>query len=94
MASSGKHQTVAAAVSGMRRVDCIRMVEDDRTRFFVVGVGHRFPVEREVSASVALQLLGTVPCRYERPRVESPRFESPRFESPRFESPRFESVVG
>jgi hypothetical protein len=52
----------------MRRVDCVRMVEGDRPRFFVVGVGHRLPVEREVSASVALALLETLPCRYERPR--------------------------
>ncbi len=63
-------ETVEAAVSGMRRIDCVRMVEGDRPRFFVVGVGHRFPVEREVSASVAVALLDTVPCRYERPRVE------------------------
>ena len=63
-------QTVESAVAGMRRVDCVRMVEGDRPRFFVVGVGHRLPVEREVSASVALALLETVPCRYERPRVE------------------------
>jgi len=54
----------------MRRIDCIRMVEGDRPRFFVVGVGHRFPVEREVSPSVARVLLDTVPCRYERPRVD------------------------
>jgi DNA-binding IclR family transcriptional regulator len=70
MATARKQQTVEAAVSGMRRVDCVRMVEGDRPRFFVVGVGHRFPVEREVNATVALALLDTVPCRYERPRVE------------------------
>jgi hypothetical protein len=50
----------------MRRIDCVLMVEDDRPRFFVVGVGHRLPVEREVSAAVARVLLEEVPCRYER----------------------------
>ena len=56
---------VGTAISGMRRIDCVRMVEDVRPRFFVVGVGHRFPVEREVSAAVARALLSEVPCRYE-----------------------------
>jgi hypothetical protein len=56
---------VTSAVSGMRRIDCVRMVEADRPRFYVVGVGHRFPVEREVSPAVALALLEQVPCRYE-----------------------------
>ncbi len=60
-----KLDSVASATSGMRRVDCVRMVEDDQPRFFVVGVGHRFPVEREITASVAHELLETVPCRYE-----------------------------
>jgi hypothetical protein len=69
MVSTRKRQTVEAALSGMRRVDCVRMVEGDVPRFFVVGVGHRLPVEREISASVALALLDTVPCRYERPRL-------------------------
>jgi hypothetical protein len=63
-------KSVDAAVAGMRRVDYVRMVEGDRPRFFVVGVGHRLPVEREVSPSVALALLETLPCRYERPRPE------------------------
>jgi hypothetical protein len=67
--------TAAAAVSGMRRVDYVRMVEGDRPRFFVVGVGHRLPVEREVSPSVARELLETVPCRYERPRRNGRRRE-------------------
>ena len=61
--------TAASAVSGMRRVDYVRMVEGDRPRFFVVGVGHRLPVERVVRAHVARVLLETLPCRYERPRV-------------------------
>jgi hypothetical protein len=65
-----KLNTVESAVSGMRRVDCVRMVEDTRPRFFVVGIGHRFPVEREVSPAVALALLEEFPCRYERPRRE------------------------
>jgi hypothetical protein len=69
--STSKRHSVAAALSGMRRVDCVRMVEEDRPRFFVVGIGHRFPVEREVSPAVALALLDSVPCRYERPRTES-----------------------
>jgi hypothetical protein len=56
---------VAAATSGMRRVDCVRMVEDRQPRFFVVGVGHRLPVEREITASVAHVLLDQLPCRYE-----------------------------
>jgi hypothetical protein len=65
-ASAKQKRSVEAAVSGMRRVDCVRMVEDERPRFFVVGVGHRFPVEREVSPAVASALLETFPCRYER----------------------------
>ena len=66
--SPRKRHTVESAVSGMRRVDCVRMVEDSRPRFFVVGIGHRFPVEREVSPAVARALLEEFPCRYERPR--------------------------
>ena len=53
MKSRKLRQTVEAALSGMRRVDCVRMVEDERPRFFVVGTGHRLPVEREVTPSVA-----------------------------------------
>ena len=64
--SAKQMRSVGAAVSGMRRIDCVRMVEDERPRFFVVGVGHRFPVEREASPAVASALLETVPCRYER----------------------------
>jgi hypothetical protein len=63
--SPRKLDTVAAATSGMRRVDCVRMVEDRQPRFFVVGVGHRLPVEREITASVAHALLEQVPCHYE-----------------------------
>jgi hypothetical protein len=59
-------RTVESAVSGMRRLDCVRMVEDDHPRFYLVGVGHRFPVEREVSLGVAAVLLEQLPCRYER----------------------------
>ena len=55
--------TVHAAVAGMRRVDHVKMVEGDHVRFAVVGVGHRLPVERPVSASVARELLRTLPCR-------------------------------
>jgi hypothetical protein len=69
-ASTRKRQSVDAALSGMRRIDCVRMVEDDQPRFFVVGIGHRFPVEREVSAAVALALLDSVPCRLEWARTE------------------------
>ena len=69
--AASKRHTVESAVSGMRRVDCVRMVEDTRPRFFVVGIGHRFPVEREVSPAVARALLETFPCRYERPRRHS-----------------------
>ena len=63
---SRKLRSVESAVSGMRRLDYMRMVEDERPRFYVVGVGHRFPVEREVSPAVARALLETLPCRYER----------------------------
>lgn len=65
MKSTRKLHSVAAALSGLRRVDCVRMVEDDRPRFFVVGVGHRFPIEREISPAVASTLLNELPCRYE-----------------------------
>ena len=70
-ASTRKRQSVEAALSGMRRIDCVRMVEDDQPRFFVVGIGHRFPVEREVSPAVALAPLDSVPWRYEWPHTES-----------------------
>jgi hypothetical protein len=56
-------------VDGLRRVDYVRMVEGARVRFFAVGVGHRFPAEREISPSVARELLTTVPCRHEWPRA-------------------------
>jgi hypothetical protein len=69
--SKRKLHTVESAVAGMRRVGCVRMVEEARPRFFVVGIGHRLPVEREVSASVALALLEDFPCRYVRPRGQS-----------------------
>ena len=65
MKSARKVHTVDAALSGLRRVDCVKMVEDERPRFFVVGVGHRFPIEREVSSTVAAMLLDELPCRYE-----------------------------
>ena len=66
MKSTKKRLTVESAVSGMRRVDCVRMVEDVRPRFFVVGIGHRLPVEREVTPAVARLLLEEFPCRYQR----------------------------
>jgi hypothetical protein len=47
----------------MRRVDHVKMVEGAIVQFSVVGVGHRFPVERRISPSVARELLRTVPCR-------------------------------
>lgn len=62
--STRRPDAVRTALSGLRRVDCVKMVEDDRPRFFVVGVGHRFPVEREISPTVALALLDRLPCRY------------------------------
>ncbi len=69
-----KLHSVASATSGMRRVDFVRMVEGGpQPRFFVVGVGHRFPVEREVSAGVAAELLDEVPCRYEWRRATAGR---------------------
>ena len=71
MAPRTKHDSVGAALSGLRRVDYLRMVEDDRPRFFVVGVGHRLPVEREVSPAVALALLDTVPVHYEHRRARA-----------------------
>ncbi len=63
--SPRKLHSVATAVAGMRRVDYVRMVEDTQPRFFVVGIGHRCPVEREVSPAVARELLTDLPCRYE-----------------------------
>lgn len=63
--STRKLQSVVSATSGMRRVDFVRMVEDTRPRFYVVGIGHRFPVEREISAAVARALMEQVPCRHE-----------------------------
>lgn len=71
MESTRKLRTVNAALSGLRRVDCLKMVEAEQPRFFVVGVGHRFPIEREVSANVALALLNKLPCRYEWRRGEN-----------------------
>ncbi len=65
-AATTKLRSVESAVSGMRRLDCVRMVEGVRPRFFLVGVGHRFPVEREVTPAVARVLLEDLPCRYER----------------------------
>jgi hypothetical protein len=47
----------------MRRVDHVKIVEGPLVQFSVVGVGHRFPVERPISASVAHELLRTVPAR-------------------------------
>lgn len=63
--STRKLQSVVSATSGMRRVDFVRMVEDTRPRFYVVGIGHRFPVEREINAAVARALMEQVPCRHE-----------------------------
>ena len=65
-----RRDPVEAAIFGMRRVDCVRMVEDVRPRFYVVGVGHRFPVEREISPAVARALMSKVPCRHEWHRAE------------------------
>ena len=56
-------------VEGLRRVDYVRMVEGERVRFYAVGVGHRLPAEREISAAVARELLATVPCHHEWPRT-------------------------
>jgi hypothetical protein len=67
---SRKVHSVASATAGMRRVECVKMVEEDRPRFFVVGVGHRFPIEREVTTSVALALMKSLPCRYQWKRAE------------------------
>jgi hypothetical protein len=52
---------VARAIAGMRRVDAVRVVEGDRVRFFVEGVGHRLPARREISATVASALMQQVP---------------------------------
>jgi len=54
------------ATAGMRRIDCVRIVEGDRVRFLVEGVGHRLPVRREVSAAVARVLMRDLPCRHDR----------------------------
>ncbi|HEY7137828.1 MAG TPA: hypothetical protein VIB48_22425 [Acidimicrobiia bacterium] len=52
------------ATAGMRRVDCVRMVEGEGIRFFVDGIGHRLPVSREVPPSVAHALMQDVPLRH------------------------------
>lgn len=70
MKSTRKLRSVDAALSGLRRVDCVKMVEADEPRFFVVGVGHRFPIEREITPTVARSLLDQLPCRYEWRRAE------------------------
>jgi hypothetical protein len=43
----------------------VRMIEDTRVRFVAVGIGHRLPAEREISAAVARELMQTVPVRHE-----------------------------
>lgn len=50
-------------VPGMRRVSFVRIVvADGRTRFEVVGTGHRLPTVRTVSVDTALALVaGGVP---------------------------------
>jgi hypothetical protein len=54
-------------VPGMRRLDYVRVVDDGpRLRFTAVGVGHRLPVERPLSQSTALGLVGSVPFVYRR----------------------------
>jgi hypothetical protein len=62
--SSRTLHTVQAAFAGMRRVDYVKMVEGVAVRFSVVGIGHRFPVERPITPSVARELLRTFPCRH------------------------------
>jgi hypothetical protein len=49
----------------MRRVDAVRVVEGARVRFYVEGVGHRFPTRREISASVASALMQQVPSYHD-----------------------------
>ena len=61
-------RTRETALAGLRRADYVRVVEAERPRFFLVGVGHRFPVERELSPSVALELMQEMPTRQARPR--------------------------
>jgi hypothetical protein len=56
---------VARAIAGMRRVDAVRVVEGDRVRFYVEGVGHRLPTRRQISASVASALMDQVPCYHD-----------------------------
>ena len=58
-------RTLVRATAGMRRVDCVRMVEGDRLRFYIEGIGHRLPVRREVSPSAARALMRDFPCRLE-----------------------------
>jgi hypothetical protein len=65
MAMTAAHRTGAPSVAGMRRVDYVRMIEDTRVRFVAVGIGHRLPAEREISAAVARELMQTVPVRHE-----------------------------
>ncbi len=55
------NDTAHAALAGMRRVDRVRIVEGSRLQFFVDGVGHRLPVSREVTPSVARVLMQEYP---------------------------------
>ncbi len=63
--------TAQAALAGMRRVDRVRIVEGARLQFFVDGVGHRVPVSREVTPSVARALMQEYPHCVERARTEA-----------------------
>jgi hypothetical protein len=65
MKPTRKLHSVPAALSGLRRIDYMKIVEADQPRFYVVGIGHRFPAEREVSPTVARALLGELPCQYQ-----------------------------
>jgi hypothetical protein len=56
---------VAEALAGMRRVDAVRVVEGPRLRFYVEGVGHRFPTRREISVGVASVLMQRVPSYHD-----------------------------
>jgi hypothetical protein len=61
MSASGRSRR---ATAGMRRVDRLRIVEGRRIRFYVDGIGHRFPVTREVTPAVARTLMDRLPVEH------------------------------
>ena len=63
--SPSSRSAAEQALAGMRRVDRVVIAEGARVRFYVEGIGHRFPGRREITAVVASELMTHVPCRHE-----------------------------